>query len=100
MDVEHVAVAPTVGGDSRYKKFDYQKIGKINEEELESHGVDTEAAQSEASKAHYVGPEIISDPLSSSMATYRWKNASDPHIHDYASLYHLKHCWQKDLMKQ
>ena len=28
MDVEHVAVAPTVGGDSRYKKFDYQEIGK------------------------------------------------------------------------
>ena len=35
MDVEHVAVAPTVGGDSRYKKFDYQKIGEIKEEELE-----------------------------------------------------------------
>ena len=63
MDVEHVAVAPTVGGDSRYKKFDYQEIGKIKEEELESHGVDTEAAQGEADKALYVGPEIISDPL-------------------------------------
>ena len=25
------------------------------------------------------------------MATYRWKNASDPAVHDYAALYHLKH---------
>ena len=24
------------------------------------------------------------------MATYRWKNASDPAIHDYAALFHLK----------
>ena len=24
------------------------------------------------------------------MATYRWKNASDPAVHDYAALYHLK----------
>ena len=26
------------------------------------------------------------------MATYRWKNASNPAVHDYAALYHLK-CW-------
>ena len=25
------------------------------------------------------------------MATYRWKNASNPAVHDYAALYHLKH---------
>ena len=24
------------------------------------------------------------------MATYRWKNASNPAVHDYAALYHLK----------
>ena len=32
----------------------------------------------------------IGDPLNSSIATYRWKNASDPAVHDYAALYHLK----------
>ena len=25
------------------------------------------------------------------MATYRWKNASDPAVQDYAALYHLMH---------
>ena len=25
------------------------------------------------------------------MATYRWKNTSDPTVDDYAALYHLKH---------
>ena len=33
----------------------------------------------------------VGDPLSSSMATYRWKNASDPTVNNYAALYHLKH---------
>ena len=36
------------------------------------------------------GPEWTDDPLGSSMVTYRWKNASDPTVHEYAALYHLK----------
>ena len=40
----------------------------------------------------YKGTECIDNPLGSSMATYRWKNASNPAVHDYAALYHLK-CW-------
>ena len=39
----------------------------------------------------YRGAECTDDPLSSSMATYRWKNTSNPVIHDYAALFHLKH---------
>ena len=32
----------------------------------------------------------VGDPLSSSMATYRWKNVSNPAVNNYAALYHLK----------
>ena len=39
----------------------------------------------------------VGDPLSSSMATYRWKNASSPAVHDYAALYHLKHWLATDI---
>ena len=46
--------------------------------------------QASTGQVVYRGPECIDDPLGSSMATYRWKNASDPAVHDYAALYHLK----------
>ena len=46
--------------------------------------------QASTGRVVYRGPECIDDPLGSSMATYRWKNVSDPAVHDYAALYHLK----------
>ena len=38
----------------------------------------------------YKGTECIDNPLGSSMATYRWKNASNSTVHDYPALFHLK----------
>ena len=60
---------------------------------FKAHGVNPTEVKDQASTGQivYRGPECIDDPLSSSMATYRWKNASNPAVHDYAALYHLKH---------
>ena len=59
---------------------------------FKAHGVKLSEVKDQASTGQvvYRGPECIVDPLSSSMATYRWKNASNPAVNNYAALYHLK----------
>ena len=67
--------------------------GAQNDNQLfKAHGVKLDEVKDQASTGQvvYRGPECIDDPLNSSMATYRWKNASNPAIHGYAALYHLK----------
>ena len=90
-DTEYSVVDPAVNSD--FSKFDYRKQGAQNDEQLfKAHGVKLSEVQDQAStgQVDYRGPVCVGDPLSSSMATYRWKNASNPAVHDYAALYHLK----------
>ena len=92
-DTEYSVVDPAV--NSLFRKFDYKKQEAQNDEQLKAHGVNPTEVKKQASTTGqivYKGPVCIGDPLSSSMATYRWKNASNPAVHDYAALYHLK-CW-------
>ena len=92
-DTEYSVIDPAV--NSLFRKFDYKNKGAQNDEQLfKAHGVNLDEVQKQAStgQVDYRGPECIDDPLGSSMATYRWKNASNPAVHDYAALYHLK-CW-------
>ena len=91
-DTEYSVVDPAV--NSSFTKFDYRNQGEQNDEQLKAHGVKLDEVKDQASTGQvvYRGPVCVGDPLSSSMATYRWKNASDPAVHDYAALYHLK-CW-------
>ena len=89
-DTDYSVVDPAV--NSLFSKFDYKNQGAQNDEQLfKAHGVKLSEVKDQAStgKVVYRGPECIDDPLSSSMATYRWKNASDPAVHDYAALFHL-----------
>ena len=91
-DTEYSVVDPAV--NSSFKKFDYKKQEDQNDEQLfKAHRVNPTEVKDQASTGQvvYRGPVCIDDPLSSSMATYRWKNASNPAVHDYAALYHLKH---------
>ena len=90
-DTDYSVVDPAT--NSLFSKFDYRNQGAQDDEQLfKAHGVNLDEVQKQAStgQVDYRGPECIDDPLSSSMATYRWKNASDPAVHDYAALYHLK----------
>ena len=89
-DTEYSVVDPAV--NTLFRKFDYKNQGEQNDEQLKAHGVNIDEVQKQAStgQVDYKGPECIGDPLSSSMATYRWKNASNPAVYDYAALYHLK----------
>ena len=92
-DTEYSVVDPAV--NSLFSKFDYKKQDAQNDEQLfKAHSVNPTEVKGQAStgQVDYKGPVCIGDPLSSSMATYRWKNASNPAVHDYAALYHLK-CW-------
>ena len=80
-DTEYSVIDPAV--NSLFRKFDYKNQGAQNDEQLfKAHGVNIDEVQKQAStgKVVYKGPECIDDPLSSSMATYRWKNASDPAV--------------------
>ena len=90
-DTEYSVVDPAV--NSGFSKFDYKNQGEQNDEQLKAHGVNHAEVKDQAStgQVDYRGPVCIDDPLSSSMATYRWKNASNPAVHDYAALYHRKH---------
>ena len=90
-DTEYSVVDPAV--NSLFRKFDYKNQEAQNDEQLfKAHGVKLSEVQDQASTGQvvYRGPECIDDPLSSSMATYRWKDASNPAVHDCAALYHLK----------
>ena len=89
-DTEYSVVDPAV--NSSFTKFDYKDQEAQNDDQLKVHGVNLDEVQKQAStgQVDYRRPECIDDPLSSSMATYRWKNASDPAVHDYAALFHLK----------
>ena len=91
-DTEYSVVDPAV--NSSFTKFDYRNQEAQNDEKLKAHGVNIDEVKKQASigQVVYKGPVCIDDPLSSSMATYRWKNASNPAVHDYAALFHLK-CW-------
>ena len=66
--------------------------GAQDDDLLKVHGVKLSEVKDQAStgQVDYKGPECIDDPLGNSMATYRWKNASDPAVYDYVALYHLK----------
>ena len=92
-DTEYTIVDPAV--NSLFRKFDYKGQEAQNDEHLlKAHGVNPTEVKDQAStrgQVVYRGPVCIDDPLGSSMATYRWKNTSDPAIHGYAALYHLKH---------
>ena len=90
-DTEYSVVDPAV--NSLFTKFDYRDQGAQDDEQLfKAHRVNPTEVKDQAStgQVDYKGPECIDDPLSSSMATYRWKNASDPAIHGCPALYHLK----------
>ena len=89
-DTEYSVVDPAV--NSGFTKFDYRDQHAQNDDQLKAHGVNIDEVQDQASTGQvvYRGPVCIDDPLGSSMTTYRWKNASDPVIHGYAALYHLK----------
>ena len=92
-DTEYSVVDPAV--NTLFRKFDYKKQEAQTAEQLfKAHGVKLDEVQQQASTGQvvYKGPVCIGDPLSSSMATYRWKNASNPAVPDYDTLYHLK-CW-------
>ena len=91
-DTDYTLVDPAT--NTTYQKFDYLGQRAQHNDQLKAHGVVLTEVQQQATtgQAVYRGPECINDPLSSSnMATHRWKNASDPAVHDYAALYHLKH---------
>ena len=90
-DTDYSVVDPAV--NSGFTKFDYRKQDAQNDEQLKAHGVNIDVVKDQVStgQVDYRGPVCIGDPLGSSMATYRWKNASNPAVHDYAALYHLKH---------
>ena len=91
-DTDYTLVDPAT--NTTYQKFDYLDQRAQHNDQLKAHGVVLAEVQQQAAtgQAVYRGPECLDDPLSSSsMATYRWKNASDPAVHDYAALYHLKH---------
>ena len=80
-DSEYSVVDPAV--NSLFSKFDYKDQGAQNDDQLKAHGVNPTEVKDQAStrgQVVYRGPECIDDPLSSSMATYRWKNASDPAV--------------------
>ena len=67
---------------------------------FKAHGVKLSEVKKQAStrdQVVYRGPECINDPLNSSMATYRWKNASSPAVNNYDTLYHLKHWLATDI---
>ena len=87
-DTEYSVVDPAI--NTGFTEFDYKDQDAQNDEQLfKAHGVRLDEVKDQASTR---GPVCISDPLSSSMATYRWKNDSNPAVHDYAALCHLK-CW-------
>ena len=91
-DTEYSVVDPAV--NSIFSKFDYRNQDAQDDEQLfKAHGVNIDEVKKQASTGQvvYKGPVCIDDPLGSSMATYRWKNASNPAVHDYPALYHLKH---------
>ena len=91
-DTEYSVVDPAV--NSSFKKFDNRNQGAQKDEHLfKAHGVKLDEVKDQASTGQvvYKGPVCINDPLGSSMATYRWKNASNPTVHNYDALYHLKH---------
>ena len=80
-DTEYSVVDPAV--NSLFRKFDYKKQEAQNVDQLKAHGVALDEVKSQAStrgQVVYRGPECIDDPLSSSMATYRWKNTSNPAV--------------------
>ena len=87
-DTEYSVVDPAV--NSSFIKFDCKDQGAQNDEQLlKAYGVKLSEVQDQAStrgQVVYKGPVCIDDPLGSSMATYRWKNASNPAVHDYAAL--------------
>ena len=81
-DTEYSVVDPAV--NTVFTKFDYNDQGAQNDEQLfKAHGVKLDEVKDQAStrgQVVYRGPECVDDPLGSSMATYRWKNASDPAV--------------------
>ena len=82
-DTEYSVVDSAV--NSVFSKFDYKDQDAQNDEQLfKAHGVNIDVVQDQSSTGQvvYRGPECIDDPLSSSMATYRWKNTSNPAVHD------------------
>ena len=90
-DTEYSVVDPAV--NTLFRKFDYKKQEEQKDEQLfKAHRVNPTEVKSQASTGQvvYKGPVCIDDPLNSSMATYRWKNASNPAVNNYDALFHLK----------
>ena len=88
---EYSVVDPAV--NSVFRKFDYKNQEAQNDEQLKAHGVKLDEVKDQAStgQVDYRGPVCVGDPLGNSMATYRWKNASNTAVNNYAALFHLKH---------